>query len=182
MLFWSGEVYNAKMRIPIVDEQDEVLYYKDSIERNARTEITRVAALWVINEKDEFLIAKRSKNKKHHPNVWGPSVAGSVEEGESYEENIKKEAKEEIGINLNGIIVGSKERVSSSHEYFCQYFFTEISSETKFTLQESEVDEVKWISLKELKDWYTKSPEEFTPSFTKSFKVIENYENQNKKT
>lgn len=182
MLFWSGEVYNVKMRIPIVDEQDNVLYFKDSTERDRIKEITQISALWVVNEKGEFLLAKRSKNKKHHPNVWGPSVAGSVEEGESYEENIKKEAKEEIGIDAVEITIGPKKRVSSSHEYFCQYFFVKIPSSTAFHLQESEVDEVKWISLKELKDWYTKSSEEFTPSFSKSFEVIKNYENQNKKT
>lgn len=165
------------MKIPIVDENDKFLYYKDSKERDLRKEVTRSSALWVINEKEEILVAKRSKNNKNFPNVWGPSVAGSLEEGESYEDNIIKEAKEEIGISLEKIILGPKKRESDSHEYFGQYFFTQISSDTKFILQESEVDEVRWVSLEKLKEWRIKNPEEFLPTFEGNLKVIENYEN-----
>jgi len=167
------------MKIPIVDEQDNILYYKEPSDRDVHQEITRVAVLWVLNEKGEFLIAKRSKNKKHHPNIWGPSVAGSVEENETYQENIIKETKEEIGIEIKEIVLGPKKRISSSHEYFCQYFFIKIPSETKFILQESEVDEVRWVSLEKLKDWYLRNPEEFIPTFYKNIDVLENYANQN---
>ena len=170
------------MKIPIVDENDNFLYYKDSNERDLRKEITRSSALWVLNENGEILLAKRSKNKLNFPNVWGPSAAGSVEEGETYEENMVKEAKEEIGINLDKIILGPKKRESDDHEFFAQYFFTTISSSTKFILQKSEVDEVRWISLEKLKEWYLKNPQEFLPSFNISLEVIKNYETQNKKT
>lgn len=170
------------MKIPIVNEQDEILYYKDSTERDLKKEITRIAGLWVVNEKGEFLLAKRSKNKKHHPNVWGPSVAGSVEEGETYEANIIKEAKEEIGVNLSEILLGPKKRVSSSHEYFCQYFFAKIPSNTTFHFQESEVDEVRWISLQKLKNWCLENSVEFVPSFIKNLDVVEIYASQNQKT
>lgn len=165
------------MRIPIVDELDNILFYKDSSERDVHKEITRISALWVRNEKGEFFIAKRSKNKKHYPNIWGLSVAGSVEEGETYEENIKKEAKEEIGFNLSKVILGPKKRVSGSHEYFCQYFFAKITSDTIFHLQESEVDEVRWVSLLKLRDWCLKNPEKFVPTFMKNIDVIKNYDN-----
>ena len=166
------------MKIPIVDEQDNFLYYKDPKERDPRKEITRGSVLWVVNEREKILVAKRSKNKEHFPNIWGPSVAGSLEENESYRDNLIKEAKEEIGVNLDTIILGSKIRESDDHEYFSQYFFTKISSNTKFTLQESEVDEVHWVSLKQLKNWYRKNPEEFLPTFSGSLKIIENYDNQ----
>lgn len=167
------------MRIPIVDENDNLLYYKDSRERDPHKEITRSSALWVVNEKKDILVAKRSINKEHFPNVWGPSVAGSLEEGETYKENIIKEAEEEIGISLDKIVLGPKKRDSDDHEFFAQYFFTHIPSDTKFILQESEVDEVRWVSLEKLKDWYFNNPEEFIPSFYISLKVIENYENKN---
>jgi len=166
------------MKIPIVDEKDNLLYYKESKERDLRKEITRASGLWIINEKREILMTKRSKNKRHFPNIWGPSVAGSLEAGESYKDNIIKEAKEEIGINLDKIIPGPKKRESDDHEFFAQYFFTQIPSDTRFVLQSSEVDEVKWVTLEKLKDWYLKNPEEFLPFFYSSLEVIENYENQ----
>ena len=82
------------MRVPIVDENDIVLYYKDRKDRDLRKEISRSSAIWITNEKGDILIAKRSKNKVNFPNIWGPSAAGTVEEGESYESNIIKEVKD----------------------------------------------------------------------------------------
>lgn len=166
------------MKIPIVDENDKFLYYKDSNERDPRKEVTRGSALWVLNEKEEILVAQRSKNKRHFPNIWGPSVAGSLEEGESYKDNIIKEAQEEIGVSLDEVTIGPKIRESDDHEFFCQYFFAKISSETELTLQESEVDEVRWVSLEKLKEWYLKSPEDFLPTFGNSLKIIKDYENK----
>ena len=49
------------MKIPIVDENDNFLYYKESSERDERKESTRGASLWLTNEKGEVLIAKRAK-------------------------------------------------------------------------------------------------------------------------
>jgi hypothetical protein len=40
------------------------------------------------------------------------------------------------------------------------------------------VDEVKWISLVELKEWYSKNPEDFLPTFSESLKIVEDYANQ----
>ncbi|OGI45475.1 hypothetical protein A2121_00935 [Candidatus Nomurabacteria bacterium GWB1_40_6] len=166
------------MRVPIVDENDIVLYYKDRKDRDLRKEISRSSAIWITNEKGDILIAKRSKNKVNFPNIWGPSAAGTVEEGESYESNIIKEVKEEIGIELDNLSLGPKERESDNHEFFGQYFFSKISSNTKFILQESEVDEVRWISLGELEKWYMENPKDFIVSFNVSLKVIKNYTNQ----
>jgi len=109
------------MRIPIVNEQDEIIKNIDVSERQ-KGDIGRVFALWVTNEKGEILLAQRSFDKLRDPGKWGPAVAGTVEEGETYEENIIKEAEEEIG--LVGITpkIEQKYRKSTSHEYFSQWF------------------------------------------------------------
>ncbi|OGI73354.1 hypothetical protein A3E33_02000 [Candidatus Nomurabacteria bacterium RIFCSPHIGHO2_12_FULL_40_77] len=128
-------IIKSNMRIPIVNEQDNLLYFKDKSERDKRKEITRSSSLIIFNEKGEVLLAKRSKNKKNSPNVWGPSAEGSLEEGDTYESNAIKEAEEEIGIKLDNVIIGPKRRESDNyHEYFIQCFFATISSSTKFTL------------------------------------------------
>ena len=83
------------MRIPIVNEEDEIIKIIDSTER-MKGDIGRVSALWITNEKGEILLAQRSFTKKRDPGVWDPAVAGTVEEGETYEQNIIKEAEEEL--------------------------------------------------------------------------------------
>jgi len=84
-------------RIPIVNEQDEIIAYKERKE-TTRDDIRRIIGLDVFNEKGEVLIAKRHVNKEIDPDLWGPSVAGTVDEGFDYDGTVLKEAEEEIGL------------------------------------------------------------------------------------
>lgn len=169
------------MRIPIVDENDNVITYKDRAER-LPSEITRVAALWVGNDKGEVLLAQRAFTKKDSPGLWGPAVAGSVEEGETYESNIIKEAEEEIGLKNFELVLGPKIRRSGTHQYFAQVFFTIISKDYPLVKQDSEVEALRWFTkeefyktIKEKPEIFLKSTENYTDEFYKY------YESQNKK-
>lgn len=86
-----------KSKIIIVDENDTIIGHKnrDSMEDG---DMYRVSALWIQNSKGDILLAQRSFDKRNDPGKWGPAVAGTVEEGETYESNIIKEAEEEIGL------------------------------------------------------------------------------------
>src|SRR3989338_3993719 len=109
------------MRIPIVNEQDEIIGYKDRKDRN-KVDIARITGLWLWNEKGEALLAQRSFNKKMHPGMWGPAVAGTVEEGETYESNIIKESEEEIGLTNIQLVSGARLRKRTNYNYFVQQF------------------------------------------------------------
>ena len=87
-------------KVIVVDKNNNIIgsKYRDELQSN---DIIRVVGVWIENEKGEVLIAQRSFNKKHDPGKWGPAVAGTLEEGESYALNILKEVKEEIGISLS---------------------------------------------------------------------------------
>lgn len=168
------------MRIPIVNEQDELLYCVDSEERDFLNEVTRIVGIWVFDEHGSVLISKRSKHKKKMPDLWGPSVAGSVEEGETYESNAHKELQEEIGVISNNLILGPKDRVNTQHAYFCQWFFVTIPHDTLFTLQEIEVDEVRWTSIPDLEESFKNEPDIFVPAFPMCITALKKYETQNK--
>lgn len=153
------------MRIPIVNEQDEVLECKEAKDRDPKTEIARTSAIWLMNEIGEVLIAKRAKSKKLNPNLWSSSVTGVNEEGETYESNIIKEVKEELGFDLGEFSSLYKELINDERVFFVQYFFAKISKDTQFTLQDEEVEEVRWIAVSELEEWFKKSPADFIPVF-----------------
>jgi isopentenyldiphosphate isomerase len=75
-----------KPKIIIVNEKDKEIGLKER--GTLKTEdIYRVTALWITNSKDEILLAKRALTKSNDPGKWGPAVAGTVDEGETYEEN-----------------------------------------------------------------------------------------------
>lgn len=84
-----------KSKVIIVEKSDKIIDVKERwVIKN--TDIYRVAALWVENSKWEILLAQRSFNKKNNPWQWSCAACGTVEEWESYDDNVYKEAEEEI--------------------------------------------------------------------------------------
>lgn len=67
--------------------------------------------IWIINNKNEVLIQKRSAQKKQSPNLWDMPSAGHVVAGESIIEGAIRETKEELGINTK----------QSDYEYVGEY-------------------------------------------------------------
>ena len=151
--------------ISIVDEDDNIIDY---VERDLRRDDQRyrVSGLWITNRAWEILIAQRHKNKKHYPLLWWPAVAGTVEKGETYQENIIKEAEEELGIKDIRPILWPKTETTSRYIHFTQWFLLTIDRELdEFILQEDEVESLKWISSESLRKEYAESPDNFVPSF-----------------
>lgn len=148
------------MKIPIVNEQDEIIGYKDRKDRNT-VEITRITALWLWNEKGEALLAQRAFSKSINPGLWGPAVAGTLEEGETYESNIIKEAEEEIGLKNLKPVLDQKLRRTTQHAYFVQWFTATIDSNYPLVKQDSEVEAFKWFSKNELMNLLEAKPEIF---------------------
>ena len=69
------------------------IYYKLFKDKKSRKKIKqqahedgnfhRTAHVWIINDKNELLLQKRSASKKSHPNCWDISGAGHIRAGES---------------------------------------------------------------------------------------------------
>jgi len=153
-----------KPQIPIVDEQDNIISYKNR-EQLAPGDIYRVAALWIMNSVGDVLLAQRAFTKSHDPGRWGPAVAGTVEEGESYESNIVKEAEEELGLNDIEPVPGPKLRVRGQHNHFTQRFTLVVDKPaSEFEIQKAEVDQVKWFSKQELERELNEHPEQYLKS------------------
>ena len=162
------------IRIPVVNEKDEIIRYKDRNDRNS-TDIIRVSGLWVLNLKGEVLIARRASGKIRDGGKWGPSAAGTVEEGETYLSNILKEAKEEIGLKINeGDLMPDSRHyyVETSHKFFCRIYFIKLDLPISFFKTGDEVSEVKWVNIDELKKWFEDSPQDFISSFKPALSTL----------
>jgi isopentenyldiphosphate isomerase len=105
------------IKIIIVNEKDEIIGFKER-SKVKTDDIYRVSALWAENAKGDILMAQRAFSKMNSPGKWGPAVAGTVEEGETYDSNITKEAEEEIGLVNSKFGKGEKVRVFGEHNYF----------------------------------------------------------------
>ncbi len=155
------------MHITIVDEQDIPVGTKERADIS-HDDIYRVSALWFTNTKGEILMAQRALTKKKDPGVWGPAVAGTIEEGETYESNIVKEIQEEIGLHVKreDLAPGTHMRIrKASGGYFLQWFLLkrDVSLED-IRIAPEEVAQVRWFTKEELTALFMEHPEQFTPA------------------
>ncbi len=160
-------------RIVIVNEEDEIIGNK---ERSTLTDqdIYRVSALWIENDKGQILLARRAFTKKKDPGMWGPAVAGTVDEEETYELNIIKEAEEELGLQDIKLNKGVKRRTRYPHNHFTQWYFLKLNEPLEyFKINKEEVVEIKWFDKEELDNLIEENSPELIPSlksFVKSIK------------
>ena len=161
-----------KSKIIIVDENDQIIGSKPR-ELITTTDIYRVSALWLKNTKNKFLLAQRSLNKKNDPGKWGPAVAGTVEVEETYENNIIKEAEEELGLKNFVFTLGPKLRKKGLHNHFTQWYVLTLDQKiSDFTIQREEVEKIKWFTLSEFSKMYQDDPNNFLGSMDEYVKLF----------
>lgn len=137
---------------------------------------------WVYNSKGEILIQKRSMKKKRFPGYWDTSCAGHVDAGETPKQGAIREAKEEIGLDVSEDDVEFMFEFIEDEGYWeiGQVFFIKADKEIdEFTIQEDEVDEIKWVSFEELKkiifsDKWPSAREEYKKLVIEHFEKIFN--------
>ena len=163
------------MRLPVFDESDNQIGLKERDEL-LKTDIYRVSALWITDPKGRHLLSQRALTKKNSPGKWGPAVAGTVEEGETYDTNIVKEIQEEIGISLSleELRKGFKtRRETSTSTYFTQWYFATIDKELdEFTFPEQEVMVLAWHTDNELRAALIERPDDILPAVHESIDAL----------
>jgi len=159
-------------KIIIVDENDNIIGSKERATLKDN-EIYRVSALWITNSKNEILLARRHHTKSNHPNCWGPAVSGTVDEGETYETNILKETKEELGLTGVQPILGPKTKLENVNHFTQWYTLTLDKNIEDFIFQKEEVEELKWFSKKEFLENFQTNPKEFIPRMKMYFDLFQ---------
>ena len=118
------------------------------------------AHVWFYNKQGEVLLSQRSAKKTICPLMWDVSVAGHIDAGETPKQAAVREAQEEIGISISESSLKSIGVFPCCQLYengiqdneFHNTFIAEISETmSAFTLQEEEVEALKFVSLDTLK-------------------------------
>ncbi|KHD46685.1 NUDIX hydrolase [Streptococcus hongkongensis] len=109
-----------------------------------------VVHLCIFNTKGDMLIQQRQKNKEGFPNMWDVSVGGSALAGETPQQAIMREAQEELGISID--LSKSRPQFTINFEQGFDDTFLVIADVdlNNLTLQEEEVQAVKWASRQEI--------------------------------
>ncbi len=122
--------------------------------------IHRSAHLLLFNTEGNVLICKRSPNKRWYPNLYTYSVSGTVA-NETYEECIKKEMKEELGISIPVKLVFVYPYFDELDKSFHALFSG--MSDKKLTPDKLEISELKWMKLDELKKDMKRNSKKYVP-------------------
>jgi isopentenyldiphosphate isomerase len=112
------------MKIPIVNEKDEIIDYKARTDISFEKDIFRTASLWITNSKGEVLLARRKFDKKVDPGKWAEAVGGTVEGDDSYEDTVIREAEEELGIKERSNISRSEAVYYNAMQLLCTMVYS----------------------------------------------------------
>ena len=112
--------------------------------------------MFIINNKKQILLQKRSANKRFNPNKWA-LCAGHVDADEELEIAAIREIEEEIGIKISieelHLLEKMEIKKRDNNSHITRYYYVMCNEdESEFRIQEDELSEVKWFDIDDIID------------------------------
>ena len=151
--------------LPVVDEHDRVIdaQRRDEVHRLGLRH--RASHVLVFDLAGRLFLQKRGLHKDSNPGLWDSSVAGHVDEGESYDQCCIREIKEEIGIQVGS----APERLfkidacaATGMEF--SWIYRLVTDQT-FEPNYSEMEAGKWYDVVTVDRWLCERRREFADTF-----------------
>ena len=133
-------------------------------------------ALWIIDKKNKkVLLQRRSPNKKQNPNKLA-LCAGHVVGDETLEIALRKEAQEEIGINIDKYKVKELTTIKRTEpKNYCfshHYYICEAIPIKAFKIQKEELSEVLYMDYKQLKQLVKENSDEVVFKWNEAYQKV----------
>lgn len=142
---------NQQELFVVVDENDQILGYRTRYDcHHDKSLIHRGVGVILFNDEGKVLLQKRSVHKDTHPGYYDIAASGHVSKGETYEETVVREMKEEIGVTAELTFI-TKKLIHFPQETEYDAFFRGVHN-GPFTISKDEVDKVVFATYKELRD------------------------------
>jgi mutator protein MutT len=104
----------------------------------------------IINDMDEVLLIKRSQGLVMEPGTWS-RPGGRVEFGEKVEEAVRREIKEEIGIDVEVVrFLEITQTIEDGKHWISLGFLARHVSGTPRNMEPGKHDEMRWFPLSKL--------------------------------
>ena len=162
----------------LVNPEDKVLGLMEKQQAHINGLLHRAFSVFLFNEKGEMLLQKRASKKYHSPNQWTNAVCSHPRIDDTYLEGANRRLMEELGIEtqisekfhfIYKADVGSGLwEHELDHVFIGQY-------NSEFNLNKDEVEEIRYVSLKNLDQEISEQPEQFTEWFKI---ILEEYKHQ----
>ena len=133
----------------------------------------RAVHIWILNPKGELLLQQRAEQKENYGGYWDISAAGHVSAGETSIESALREIEEELGVKIRerelisfGTVIQQKvinNETYINNEYNDLFIIEKDIPLPEMTMQKSEVQDLKYILWRELKEMVESNDEQLVP-------------------
>ncbi len=130
-----------------------------------------VAVLWLVNDDGKLLLARRADHKVHDPSLWGPSVTGKLEDGETVEQGLLRETEEELGLTPNLYVpelLFEEDFVhpdGATRRFSIYYALVDKSKiDANLNIDKEEVAETNWVTKVEIRELLKTNPSNVIPA------------------
>lgn len=159
---------------PLVDEAGNIVGRVTRREcHDGSKRLHPVVHLHIYNKDGDLFLQKRSLTKDIQPGKWDTAVGGHVDYGESIEEALRREAREELGIEgfeaelMARYVFESTIEKELVHTYRTVY-------EGPFTPDKEELDDARFWRIDEIESQLGKGI--FTPNFEREYNRLKQQE------
>ncbi len=142
-------------QVVLVDEMDRPIGTAAKNEvHTAHTPLHRGLSVFLFDNNGKVLVQQRALRKQTWPGVWSNSCCGHPQPGETYDQAVLREVKEELGLEIQDLKKVSDyrylfERDGMVENEICPVFMGTAVGEV--TLDPSEVADYKWMKWEDFK-------------------------------
>jgi isopentenyl-diphosphate Delta-isomerase len=153
-------------QLDIVNEDNEVTGQASRQEIHDKHLLHRAVHLILTTGEGYFLLQQRADCRPTYPGRWDSSASGHVLAGDTFDESVEREAREELSYPPSDpapvlLIEGTAET-----DYEWVQFHTErVTTRPQLQADPSEVKDLRWWAEQELVEELVRDPEQFTPMF-----------------
>lgn len=153
-------------KVILVDQHDQVIGEMEKLEAHLKGVLHRAFSVFLFNDAGELLLQQRAFSKYHSGGLWTNTCCSHPAPGEEIVEAALRRLNQELGIK--------DVEVEIVHHFVYKAEFDNGLTEHEFDyvlkgkyngvpdLNREEVESVRWISLQQLREEITNSPEQFT--------------------
>lgn len=169
-------VSSEREELILVDDKDKEIGYKSKADCHDGVGVRhRAFSLFLFNDDGELLLQQRGKEKRLWPGFWSNSCCSHPRRGESLPIATMRRLRDELNISAD---------LEYVYRFCYEAFFSDAGSENELchvflgrvrgTIRpnDSEIESIRFITLKEMDAELGEYPERFTPWFRKEWQAL----------